>query len=354
MLCRVTPDIIKNAIIDNAVRLAVNSNDFKQAGYNTLIATKEDVQGTVNAINDAFQEPIIKPLYDTQRNFDELKAKKWLSDNIPNLPVQFQEELISMGKVPGFAWGKFGNSLATVSQQSPDIFRTTKHEAGHAIFSVLPAKQREELLNEGAKEYGIKRGQSSATVKYSQAQQNQINYLLKSVDILQSQKAIDWFKKRDKAQWKDDTFWQKLQQDLQIPKEQIGLLRAQSVNNPYNREQLLTSLVANYSYTIEVNTAKYRPPTYDYEPGMPREMFTTGVDQNAQYYSNLTVPGGTNYTERNFETPLIKVPKSHAQFNTENTIGFTRGDDRIQYSESDIDSLISTMEKSGILKINCA
>ena len=69
--------------------------------------------------------------------------------------------------------------------------------------------------------------------------------------------------------------------------------------------------------------------------------------------SNLTVPGGTNYTERNFETPLIKVPKSHAQFNTENTIGFTRGDNRTIYTENDIESLLTIMQNSGVLKIKC-
>ena len=72
-----------------------------------------------------------------------------------------------------------------------------------------------------------------------------------------------------------------------------------------------------------------------------------------QYYSNLTVPGGTNYTEQNFETPLIKVPKSHAQFNTENTIGFSRSDEKIIYANSDIESLLKTMENSGVLKIKC-
>src|SRR5690606_25664853 len=95
-----------------------------------------------------------------------------------------------------------------------------------------------------------------------------VDYHLKVNDILVSDKAIQWFKKRDKAQWQNDQFWTKLQQDLQIPKEQVELLKSLNVENPYNREELLTSLLANYSYTIEINAAK--------EKEVP-----------TQYYSNL-------------------------------------------------------------------
>lgn len=75
-----------------------------------------------------------------------------------------------------------------------------------------------------------------------------------------------------------------------------------------------------------------------------------------QHYSNLTVPGGINgsYIEANIETPMI-IPsiQSHAQFKTENTIGWMRADERQNYQEKDIDNLIEIMKKSGILEINC-
>lgn len=127
---------------------------------------------------------------------------------------------------------------------------------------------------------------------------------------------------------------------------------------------VIVELSTQMSYTVEINTAKKT---------WKNEALFDGVDladlqfipeetknkidstQNAQYYSNLTVPGGTNgsYREQNFETPLIKVPKSHAQFNTENTIGFSRNDDRQIYTEKDVNSLLEIMQKSGILEIKC-
>jgi len=48
-----------------------------------------------------------------------------------------------------------------------------------------------------------------------------------------------------------------------------------------------------------------------------------------QYYSNLTVPGGTNYTENEIATPAITPSiKGHAQFATDKGIGWFRSDDK--------------------------
>lgn len=142
-----------------------------------------------------------------------------------------------------------------------------------------------------------------------------------------------------------ETLYNKIQQ-LGVPKEQLELLKNSNGNSI---EEKLTNLVANYSYTVEINTAtKDKNVEEGFESIDNRSIPTT-------YYSNLTVPGGTNgsYREQNFETPLINVPKSHAQFNTENTIGFSRNDDRQVYVEKDINSLLEIMQKSGILEVKC-
>lgn len=202
----------------------------------------------------------------------------------------------------------------------------------------------------------------------------EINYALKSTQILSSSRADEIFRKGDKNNWS----LEKILTELQVPQEQKQLLLS---FNTKNREELLTNLLANYSYTVEINTAKEKTlgddnTTYttdgvqyvkvgenDYRKRtlnsnfekITKEEFEKNQNKPTQYYSNLTVPGGTNgsYREQNFETPLIKVPKSHAQFNTENTIGFSRNDDRQIYTEKDINSLLEIMQKSGILEIKC-
>lgn len=222
-----------------------------------------------------------------------------------------------------------------------------------------------------------------------------INASLKATNALFSSKADDFFKAVERNKLSGDIFWKKMQSDLSIPKEQIDILKSFGTEK---KDELITNLLANYSYTVEINTAKDRVGSDIYgfaaepkriddedaasatggrigqywmdfinEDGNPDVRVYDTYEEakkvrdsqignvNSTVYKNLTVPGGTNgsYREQNFETPLIKVPKSHAQFNTENTIGFNRNDDRQVYTEKDIDSLLEIMKKSGILEVKC-
>lgn len=192
-------------------------------------------------------------------------------------------------------------------------------------------------------------------------QKPNVEYQLKSVNILQSPKADEVFRKGDKNNWTID----KILQELQVPKEQQELIKS---FNTRNREEILTSLLANYSYTVEINTAKeehdgdrtnywfenkdffysldqdsgkyykwskktnktYTPLEPEFE--ISKEQYLKELKETqskaTQYYSNLTVPGGTNYTENEIATPAISPAiKGHAQFSTDNGIGWFRSDD---------------------------
>lgn len=207
----------------------------------------------------------------------------------------------------------------------------------------------------------------------------EIGFNLKAIDILYSDKGIEVFNKGQKNNWSLD----KILTELSIPKEQKKLIFD---SGKTDREDIITDLLANYSYTIEVNTAiknksnisqtfgkPYQllknefPNTWYVDTGTGPVDFLTEVEaleyiarnnkkENTSHYSNLTVPGGTNgsYIEANIETPMI-VPsiQSHAQFKTDNTIGWMRADEKQNYQEKDIDNLIEIMKKSGILEVNC-
>lgn len=95
------------------------------------------------------------------------------------------------------------------------------------IFKTLPYQYKEKLLNEGSKKYGIERGKSTATIKYSQADQNKVDFGLKAVEILQSDKAKQVFEKGNKNNWDLN----KILTELQVPKEQKQL-----VENIYNNK----------------------------------------------------------------------------------------------------------------------
>lgn len=199
--------------------------------------------------------------------------------------------------------------------------------------------------------------------------ESEINFSFKSIDILSSDKAIKAFDKGNKNGWDLN----KILTELQIPKDQKQLILDK---NTEDREEIITSLLADNSFVVEVNTATkndigiketfdpeteqldvdYIEPDIDYEEEYDNEGNIIGMkpvlsekgkkqleEKPTQYYSNLTVPGGTNYTENEISTPLITPSiKGHAQFATDNGIGWHRSDDRV------ID--IQQMLKSSLIK----
>lgn len=192
------------------------------------------------------------------------------------------------------------------------------------------------------------------------------------------------------------------------PKNQIDLLKefiSDKKIEKINKVDLISSLLAEIGYTIEINTAKENiaPEDYQeneikywqdkidnakefysiYEKNEKFEIVTRDYDINnkkswgirfvvgstkyskkedaeevmksiierdiednkakikelenfendllpTQYYSNLTVPGGTNYTENEIKTPNITPSiKGHAKFSTNNGIGWFRSDEQV-------------------------
>ena len=183
------------------------------------------------------------------------------------------------------------------------------------------------------------------------------------------------------------------------PKNQIDLLKehiAQNNITEINTNSLITSLLSEMSYTVEINTAKesmsdsklqelnikkeFQKDNFRYfSDNEGYWKFDNTIDAKdrklekidlsdyvkayresiekspTQHYSNLTVPGGTNYTEQEISTPLITPSiKGHAAFSTDSGIGWFRTDDKQNYTEQDIDTLIDNMIKSGVLQKNCS
>lgn len=174
---------------------------------------------------------------------------------------------------------------------------------------------------------------------------NQVNYRLKATEILLSDKAKQIFDKGKKANWD----LKKILDELQIPKEQKQLILDLDITD---REQIALELSTQISYTVEINTAKEKketPYTLYKKIGDKYVVFNVSDEKldsfdnkedaikkvkeynylNTQHYSNLTVPGGTNYTENEIATPAI-IPsiKGHAQFATDKGIGWFRSDDK--------------------------
>lgn len=130
-----------------------------------------------------------------------------------------------------------------------------------------------------------------------------VNYSLKAVDILFSDKASQVFEKGKKNNWNLN----KILTELQIPKEQKQIILDKNITS---REEIIISLLADNSFVVEINTTKESfgelNSTFIDEYGeemivSPRMKEVEG--RNTQEYSDLTVPGGTNYTENEIATP---------------------------------------------------
>lgn len=138
-------------------------------------------------------------------------------------------------------------------------------------------------------------------------------------------------------------------------------------------DSVLTEFLSSFAYTVEINTAKeqvnredrldeieqskypnkkigdiitlnnnqqYRVTGFtriddidDWDGNNKVDAYTleqvNKIEKPTQYYSNLTVPGGTNYTENEIATPAITPSiKGHAQFSTDNGIGWFRSDEQ--------------------------
>jgi len=168
--------------------------------------------------------------------------------------------------------------------------------------------------------------QFDGNVPESESRSSIVKAGLKSVNALQSDKAIQLFNTLTKNKVTGDMFWNKIQQDLAIPKDQVELLKSFDTTN---REELITNMLANYSFAIEINTALSKDTTLDFND--PRIEFK----DNSKYYSNLTVPGGTNYTENEIATPAITPSiKGHAQFATDQGIGWFRSDEQLDKGDN--------------------
>jgi hypothetical protein len=172
-------------------------------------------------------------------------------------------------------------------------------------------------------------------VPESESRESIVKSGLKATNILQSPKADQFFNAVAKNKITGDFFWKKMQADLGIPKDQIEILKSFDTED---KGELISSLLANYSYAIEINIAKQisggtfaeisargeNPFEQDIQVDAPLNEIS-----NTSYYNNLTVPGGTNYTENEIATPAITPSiKGHAQFATDKGIGWFRSDEQ--------------------------
>lgn len=197
-----------------------------------------------------------------------------------------------------------------------------------------------------------------------------------------------------------------------IPNQQIDLVKdiLSDVKGKVTKEDIIRELLLRYSYGVEVRISlqnnQYSPNTtdsfryngwyyskgysndiygnnqqifikiriadeslnpwdgpdfydYDTETDISKEEYYSILEivhptnTPTQYYSNLTVPGGTNYQEVEIRTlGIVPSIKGHAQFSTKEGIGWFRASDRVTYTNKE--ELINLLKNSKLLEIDCS
>lgn len=192
-----------------------------------------------------------------------------------------------------------------------------------------------------------------------------VSYNLKATDILKSDRAKDIFTKGVRNNWSLD----KILTELQIPVQQKDIILNKNLNK---REDIITSLLAENSFVIEINTSRksindpiwnIKDPVFINNQQMA-DMVGGNIGQFVVLYSNVEteepsykifdtkeeaknfnwhqgkptnkyqdigVPGGINYKEKAIQTPGI-LNKSTAHINDfsqriQNLLGWFRSDE---------------------------
>jgi hypothetical protein len=301
-----------NEVVPTGTKLLSEIGWYKEARELRKLSVDELAEFIVSHTKESFSQKKISNSYWMKEFGDNGRA----TQKINKVNLQIRKELFKLHPIPGKYHKKSGNQMK--------ILKTTD---GRSIFK-------------------------------------QVDYSLKPVDTLMSDRAVQMFIKAQKVGWTLD----KTLNELGGFANYKQLFKQDQLNDKISdntREQIITELASNYSYTVEVNTAKEKSKDYkmvdrgdgnfEPEPIEPEFDYEEVLDEDGniidmrpvltekskkqiadmentkptQYYSNLTVPGGTNYTENEIATPLITPSiKGHAQFATDKGIGWFRSDDK--------------------------
>ena len=223
-------------------------------------------------------------------------------------------------------------------------YKNALEDKGAVSYVVFDPNNIKSLYNVG--EYS-----QDDNIFYNLAEDNKVNFTLKIINALQKTPRKKYPSNDIQGFYNDLT-------KQGAPKNQIQLLKDYILANNIQEidvQDLISGLASEISYTIEINIAKKRYRYNEFEPEYRADGSTINNGDPSQTYSYLTVPGGTNYTENEIATPAITPSiKGHAAFSTDSGIGWFRTDDKQNYTEQDIDTLIDNMIKSGVLQKNCS
>lgn len=331
-----------------------NENDPR---WSILLSTvNNDKQDAVEAwTRNDYEFPEGWKLQSTKGWYEEARElRKKSVEELAEFIVSHTKESFSQKKISNSYWMKEFGDLGRATQKINKVNLQVRKE----LFKLHPIEGK----------YHKKSGNQMRILKTTDGRSifKQVDYTLKPVDTLMSDRAVQMFSKAQKVGWTLD----KTLNELGGFANYKQLFKQDQLNDKISdntREQIITELASNYSYTVEINTAKTKGlSNWRIIPGPggeganwavewtnnqdgDLELFNTEqeardfikkkqtVNENTQYYSNLTVPGGTNYTENAIRIPgVVNVISAGGKYHDDqfnqsrgDMAGWFRSDDKV-------------------------
>lgn len=120
-----------------------------------------------------------------------------------------------------------------------------------------------------------------------------------------------------------------------VSKQQLDIFRDYAKDG-MTKDEIITSIAADLSFVVESSITTGGREENDNGFDMMADTMPDDIvsqyrnDKPTSYYSNLTVAGGTNYTENEIKTPnIIPSIKGHASFATDFGVGWHRADEQV-------------------------
>lgn len=294
--------------------------ELKEREANKSISLKEEER--INYAFTSIQE-FMSHIVDTKVGF-----RKWINDNYdneegkPNLFAQIRElfkKLLSTF-IPSKTTVEFLEERMLSLYETAMTKGDTYFPPISSPYAVDPSRYNEPQEDVSNKELEISKS-NNIVEEFSPLdyQYDIVEAITKNMD-----KVKEWSKKAANS----NELINKIRNDLKLSKDQIELLRNSEGNTI---EEKLVDFASKYSYVIDVSTtnsfvADKNQDVFSQEPGF----ILQGKEIPTQHYSNMTVPGGTNYRELEISTPDITPSiKGHAQFATDKGIGWARVDEKV-------------------------
>lgn len=292
------------ALPEEAMHMAVELIEQKDP---KLFKEMMDKMGSYNLTNQVFAEYQNNPFYQTKEGKPDVRKikKEAIGKVLAQTVIDKNKNAVESPSLLDLVrnwWDRIVNALKSL------FLKAEFNPFEEAASQVLSGKLQGAVVS-GERAFASRKPEA-------------VNASMRLVQALRSPKVSAWYRNMYKGGNKQQ-FFDKLVNDLKASRDQVNMLEKWlNDKNIDSIGEVIAGVLSELSYTVEINNTT---TGFDYGGVLDEEQVPTS------HYSSLTVPGGVNYRENEIKTPDITPSiKGHAQFATDQGIGWFRSDNMVK------------------------